>query len=224
MMTDLNKVVKVALIALTMVVGAQSAGADEVTITDVVENTKTPFGFATRSSRTDSGASYDITGGGAYTVADINALIEAGGSLTNTQMIVGGKKIIVLTSSGKAMDAAILSAITNNDIIVFDGSGTSKDFLIDEQIALRALSNKTLIGLNGARLCTTWHITDVIKSWLNSVETSSGSGVSNASTAAGTGGSFYLKNVAGEDSLLVTIDEEGEFLTRKTLADKGSEL
>lgn len=210
--------------ALTMMVGAQSAGADEVTITDVVENTKAPFGFATRSSRTDSGASYDITGGGAYTVADINALIEAGGSFTNTQMIVGGKKIIVLTSEGTAMDATILSAITNNDIIVFDGSGTSKDFLIDEQIALRALSNKTLIGLNGARLCTTWHITDVIKSWLNAVETSSGSGVSNASTAAGTGGSFYLKNVAGEDSLLVTIDEEGEFLTRKTLADKGSEL
>ena len=224
MMTDLSKVVKVALMALTMMVGVQSAGADEVTVTDVVESTKTPFGFATRSSRTDSSAAYNITGGGAYTVADINALIEAGGSLTNTQMIVDGKKIIVLTSSGEAMDATILSAITNNDIIVFDGSGASKDFLIDAQIALRNMTGKTLIGKNGARLCTTWHMTDVIKSWLNAVETSSGSGVSNASTAAGTGGSFYLKNVAGEDSLLITIDEEGEFLTRKTLADKGSEL
>lgn len=224
MMTDLNKVVKVALMALTMMVGVQSAGADEVTVTDVVESTKTPFGFATRSSRTDSSAAYNITGGGAYTVADINALIEAGGSLTNTQMVVDGKKIIVLTSSGEAMDATILSAITNNDIIVFDGSGASKDFLIDAQIALRNMTGKTLIGKNGARLCTTWHMTDVIKSWLNAVETSSGSGVSNASTAAGTGGSFYLKNVAGEDSLLIAIDEEGEFLTRKTLADKGSEL
>ena len=224
MMTDLSKVVKVALMALTMMVWVQSAGADEVTVTDVVESTKTPFGFATRSSRTDSSAAYNITGGGAYTVADINALIEAGGSLTNTQMIVDGKKIIVLTSSGVAMDAAILNAITNNDIIVFDGSGASKDFLIDAQIALRNMTGKTLIGKNSARLCTTWHMTDVIKSWLNAVETSSGSGVSNASTAAGTGGSFYLKNVAGEDSLLITIDEEGEFLTRKTLADKGSEL
>ena len=48
-MTKLNNVVKVALIALTMMVGAQSASADDVTMATVVENTKAPFGFATRS-------------------------------------------------------------------------------------------------------------------------------------------------------------------------------
>ena len=223
MMTDLNKVVKVALIALTMLVGAQSACADEVTVANVVDATKAPFGFATRSSRTEATA-YNITGGGAYTVEDIKAMMTsagiaegAGGSAT-----VNGKKIIVLTSTGSDMRSAVLDAITANDIIVFDG--TSGDFLINEQITLDGLRNKTLIGLNGARLCTTWHLTDIIKSWLNAVDTSGGSGVSNAATSSGTGGSFYLKDVNGEDSLLITIDEEGEWLTRKTLADKGSEL
>ena len=218
-MTDLNKVVKVALIALTMLVGAQGASADDVAT--VVENTKAPFGFATRSSRTEATA-YNITGGGAYTVSDVKAMITKGGDLKNSQMTVDGKKIIVLTSDGtKSMDATILSAITANDIIVFDGSDHT-DFLVDEQITLSDLSNKTIIGLNGARLCTTWHITDVIKNWLNSVETSSGSGVSNASTASGTGGSITLKNEAGEDSITIAIDEEGEYLTRKTLAERGA--
>ena len=225
MMTDLNKAVKVALVALTMMVGAQSACADEVTVASVVENTKAPFGFATRNSRTDASSTYNITGGGAYTVDDIKTMMTTGGITTDGSATVDGKKIIVLRSDGTSdMGATILSAITNNDIIVFDGSGTSTDFLVNEQIALRSLSNKTLIGLNGARICTAWHLTDVIKSWLNAVETSSGSGVSNASTASGTGGSFWLKNIAGEDSLQITIDEEGEYLTRKTLAEKGQAL
>lgn len=216
-MTDLNKVVKVALIALTMLVGAQGASADDVAT--VVENTKAPFGFATRSSRTEATA-YNITGGGVYTVDAIKTLI--GGQTKNKTFVADGKNVIVLTSNGTtSMDATILSAITANDIIVFDGSDHT-DFLVDEQITLSDLSNKTLIGLNGARLCTTWHITDVIKNWLNSVETSSGSGVSNASTASGTGGSITLKNVAGEDSITIAIDEEGEYLTRKTLAERGA--
>lgn len=228
-MTNLNKVVKVALVALTMMVGAQGASADEVTMVQNVENTKAPFGFATRSSRTDASEAYNITGGGAYTVDAIKALIESGGNLKNTPMTVDGKKIIVLTSDGATdMGSTILEAITNNDIIVFDGS-VNTDFLVDEQITLNGLSNKTLIGFNGARLCTTWHLTDVIKSWLNAVETSSGSGVSNASTASGTGGSF-IKYDANGDTVKVNgvpqyyvIDEEGEYLTRKTLVEKGWE-
>ena len=224
-MTDLNKVVKVALVALTMMVGAQSASADAVT--SVVESSKAPFGFATRSSRTDASSTYDITGGGAYTVDAIKAMMTTGGITEGAggSATVDGKKIIVLVSDGTSDKAsAILSAITDNDIIVFDGSGTSTDFQVYAQITLRNLSGKTLLGINGARLCTRWHMTDVIKSWLNAVETSSGSGVSNASTASGTGGSFWLKNIAGEDSLEITIDEEGEWLTRMTLANKGQKL
>ena len=225
MMTDLNKVFKVALVALTMMVGAQGASADAVT--SVVESSKAPFGFATRSSRTDASSTYDITGGGAYTVDAIKAMMTTGGIAEGSggSATVDGKKIIVLVSDGTSDKAsAILDAITNNDIIVFDGSGTSTDFQVYAQITLRNLSGKTLLGINGARLCTRWHMTDVIKSWLNAVETSSGSGVSNASTASGTGGSFWLKNIAGGDSLEITIDEEGEWLTRMTLVNKGQEL
>ena len=225
MMTDLNKVFKVALVALTMMVGAQGASADAVT--SVVESSRAPFGFATRSSRTDASSTYDITGGGAYTVDAIKAMMTTGGIAEGSggSATVDGKKIIVLVSDGTSDKAsAILDAITNNDIIVFDGSGTSTDFQVYAQITLRNLSGKTLLGINGARLCTRWHMTDVIKSWLNAVETSSGSGVSNASTASGTGGSFWLKNIAGEDSLEITIDEEGEWLTRMTLANKGQKL
>ena len=225
MMTDLNKVFKVALVALTMMVGAQGASADAVT--SVVESSKAPFGFATRSSRTDASSTYDITGGGAYTVDAIKAMMTTGGITEGAggSATVDGKKIIVLVSDGTSDKAsAILDAITNNDIIVFDGSGTSTDFQVYAQITLRNLSGKTLLGINGARLCTRWHMTDVIKSWLNAVETSSGSGVSNASTASGTGGSFWLKNIAGGDSLEITIDEEGEWLTRMTLVNKGQEL
>lgn len=230
MMTDLNKVVKVALVALTMMVGAQSASADAVT--SVVESSKAPFGFATRSSRTDASSTYDITGGGAYTVDAIKAMMTTGGIAEGSggSATVDGKKIIVLVSDGTSDKAsAILSAITDNDIIVFDGSGTSTDFQVYAQITLRNLSGKTLLGINGARLCSRWHMTDVIKSWLNAVETSSGSGVSNASTASGTGGSFPKYDANGDtvkvDGVVqyYVIDEEGEYLTRKTLVEKGVE-
>lgn len=211
-MTDLNKVVKVALIALTMLVGAQGASADDVAT--VVENTKAPFGFATRSSRTDSKSTYNITGGGVYTVDAIKTLIE--GKTKNETFTADGKNVIVLTSDGTSdMAETIKDAIEDNDIIVFDGSGTSTDFQVYSQIKIKNLANKTLMGLNGARLCTKWHMTDIIKSWLNSVETSSGSGVSNASTAAGTGGTI---TVAGK---VIAIDEEGEWLTRRTLLERG---
>ena len=233
-MTDLNKVVKVALMALTMMVGVQSAGADDVTPAELMEKTKTPFGFATLSSRTANTA-YNITGGGAYTVSDIKALVKKGkdaGGNVNESMTVDGKKVIVLTSDGDKsinMASTILSAIQANDIIVFDGDhslmGTKTDgktnFYVDAYITLSGLSGKTLIGVNGARLCTTWYLTDIIKSWLNSVETSSGSGVSNASTDEGTGDYLPIYDENGNKTGERYIKEEGEYLTRKTLVEKG---
>ena len=226
-MINLNKVVKVAFVALTMMVGAQNACADDVTPEVLMENTKTPFGFATVSSRTTSTA-YSITGGGAYTVSDVKALVAAGkeaGGSAGTTMVVDGKNVIVLESDGTKTDmaATIKAAIEGNDIIIFDGDHSlmgekeagKTNFYVDAIITLSGLSGKNILGMNGARLCTTWYLTDIIKSWLNSVETSSGSGVSNASTAAGTGGTIVVN---GKE---IAIDEEGEYLTRKTLVEKG---
>lgn len=213
--------------ALTMLVGAQGACADDVTPAELMESTKAPFGFATLSSRTEKTA-YNITGGGAYTVSDVKALVAKGkadGGSAGSTMTVDGKKVIVLEADGTKTDMAstIKTAIESNDIIVLDGDHSlmgeketgKTNFYVDAFITLSGLSGKTIIGMNGARLCTTWYLTDIIKSWLNSVETSSGSGVSNASTAAGTGGTIVVN---GKE---IAIDEEGEYLTRKTLVEKG---
>ncbi|MBR4650455.1 MAG: chitobiase/beta-hexosaminidase C-terminal domain-containing protein [Prevotella sp.] len=218
-MMNLNKKISVALMALTMMVGAQSACADTVVEDTLAVNTNKPFGFATVSSRTENTA-YSITGGGVYDVRTIQNKID--GKAKNTQHTIDGKRYYVLTSDGTSdMLTTIRTVISENDIIVFDGSGESTDFLVSRFVTISGLSNKTIIGINGARICTKWHLTDIIKSWLNAVETSSGSGVSNASTASGTGGSFWLKNIADEDSIQRVINEEGEYLTRKTLVERG---
>ena len=202
---NLNKKISVALMALTMMVGAQSACADTVVEDTLAVNTNKPFGFATVSSRTENTA-YSITGGGVYDVRTIQNKID--GKAKNTQHTIDGKRYYVLTSDGTSdMLTTIRTVISENDIIVFDGSGESTDFLVSRFVTISGLSNKTIIGINGACICTKWHLTDIIKSWLNAVETSSGSGVSNASTASGTGGSFWLKNIADEDSIQRVIGE-----------------
>ncbi len=179
----------------------------------LAENTKTPYGFVTVTSRTATGKSYDLTGGGEYDVPTIQKMVV--GLTRNTSHTVDGKRVIVLNPTASYMDADILDAINGNDIIVFEGTESKKEFIVRRFISITA-SNKTIIGLNGARLKTEWQVDDQIKSWLNAVETSGGTGVSSASTNSGTGGWLvYGKKVDGKDS--VEISEEGEFLTRQTL-------
>lgn len=84
-----------------------------------------PFGWATCSSLTEAGAS--VTGGS------------------------GGKKI-VLQSDGNDMRDKIIDAINNNDIIVFDGKGG--DFIVSYAMRFKELANKTIVGINGARIST----------------------------------------------------------------------
>lgn len=260
MMTKFNNVVKVALVALTMMVSAQGACADDVTQAQVVEATSKPFGFATMNSRTDGGSKYTLTGGGVYQYADIKQMIDSltaagaykpqgpaqaadvsysydDGKKMTVAVGDGTKTLVVFTSNGKAdMGEAIKDAIADADIIVFDGKGgeahekdtreyNKRDFMFYAQQKLMGLSNKTIIGINKARLCTYWHITDVIKSWLNSVETTSGTGVSNASTSSGTGGDipiyYYDSNGVLKEKGTQYIKEEQEQLTRKTLIERG---
>lgn len=135
-----------------------------------------PFGWATSSSLTQ-GDDYDLTGGG-----------------TDGQSIT-------LTNNGGDMRYEVEKAIENYDIIIFDGS--KGDFTISQSIVLEGVKNKTFVGINGARLCTEFYITDEIKQALDEA------GVKDASTS-GSGGT--LSN--GEK-----VDEECEFLTRQTLID-----
>ena len=96
-------------------------------------NNVAPWGWATCAD--ESGAAYTLSGG-CFTDATIVTLQALG--------------------NGQADDTQIKQAIAQNDIIVFDGS--NGDFIINEYMKISA-KNKTLVGINNARLCTKFFLT-----------------------------------------------------------------
>ena len=146
-----------------------------------------PFGFCTRSSRTSDASeyAYDITGGGCYEYPVTG---------------VSASKVITLTSTGANMKNDITNAIKNYDVIIFDGS--QGDFLVESTISLNSITGKTLLGINHARLCTTWYATQEIIDALNEA------GVPKMSTSSGTGGT--LSNGKA-------VSEQAEFNTRQII-------
>lgn len=156
-----------------------------------------PFGFATCTSRTSAG-SFTLNGGGGW-LYDNGQVKNAAGTAVSTS------KVTVLTSNGRDMKSAIETAIKNYSVVVLDGS--QGDFIISSVISLSGVKNKTLLGINNARLCTQWYMTPQLAAMLDTVRTASGKlGVKNASTSSG-GGMLH-----GE-----YIKEECEYLTRRTL-------
>lgn len=141
---------------------------------------KKPFGFATCISRTEKGQ-FQLTGGGEYALP------------------IKGKHV-TLTSNGKPMDSKIRTAIQQNPIVVLDGS--KGDFIVSKMILLDNLKDKTVIGTNNARLCTSWYITDSVRTALIDA------GVPEMKTSSGTGGT--LPNG-------IRIGEEAEYNTRTML-------
>ena len=135
-----------------------------------------PFGFCTRLSRTDASATFNVTGGGCYTYP----LAE---SFTG--------KVTVLKSNGQDMKRTIEKAVKQNDIIIFDGA--QGDFIVSSNVSISA-SNKTLLGINNARLCTQWSVTQEIIEALNKA------GVPNMSTSSGTGGILSNGHRVGEEA------------------------
>lgn len=106
-------------------------------------NNVAPWGWATCSD--ESGAAYTLNGG------------NFSNSSTITLTALGG---------GKTDDTQIKQAIAKNDIIIFDGS--NGDFTIGETIKLSSTKNKTIIGINNARLCTKFFLTADDITYLNS--------------------------------------------------------
>lgn len=115
-------------------------------------------------------------------------------------------KTVVLYSSGADDRDIILDAITNNDIVILDGS--KGDFMVSKSMSLYGLQHKTIVGRNGARLCTEWYITPELKQVL--VDANLGQ----YSSSSGTGGT--LSN--GKE-----VDEEREWKTRQTIIDYGGD-
>lgn len=144
---------------------------------------KKPFGYATCVSRTEKGR-YPMTGGGEY------------------KFPIKGKHV-TLTSTGRAMDDEILSAIQQHDIVVFDGQ--KGDFIVSIALRLNNLKNKTLMGMNGATLRTEWQLTDSLRAMLDE------EGIQRMSTSANTGGVLP----SGQK-----ISEEAEYHTRRLLSQK----
>ena len=136
-----------------------------------------PFGWANCSSAT-TGDDYTVTGGGQ------------------------SENRVTLKSTGGDMRDVISNALKKHDIIVFDGS--AGDFMLSSAVDMNELENKTIVGINGARLCTQFYITKDIRAALNKAN------VMKASSSSGTGGT--LSNGA-------TIGEERELRTRQALID-----
>ncbi len=174
----LRKLCIVALLALSL-------QAMAVSIYDLTK----PFGFCMLSSRTSSSSTYDITGGGTYEYP-----------VTGDDI-----KVVTLVSSGSDMKAAITNAITNNDVVVLDGS--QGDFIVSSVIELRNVSAKTVLGINNARLCTSWYVTDDIVNALNNA------GVPSMSTSGGGGtlsNGTYVKEQAEYNTRQIIIDMTGD--------------
>ena len=162
------------LVAITMSLTAMATNYD----------LNKPFGFCTRSSRTNTASTYDIIGGGCYTYP----------------VPEGTEGVIVLKSNGQDMKNNIQNAIKNNKVIIFDGA--DGDFIVSSSISVTA-SNKTLLGINNARLCTKWYVTDDIKAALNAA------GVPSMSTSSGGG---KLPNGT-------SVTEQAEYNTRKIIIE-----
>ena len=144
-----------------------------------------PFGFCTVSSRTDASSTYDCTGGGCYTYPV-------------PEDFTGSVK--VLTSNGQDMQGTIQNAIKQNDIVILDGS--DGDFIVSKSVGITA-SNKTIIGINNARICTQWYLTDEIRAALDAA------GVPSMSTSGGGG---KLPNG-------VNVSEQAEYTTRRIIIE-----
>ncbi len=153
-----------------------------VTAADYDQNK--PFGFCTISSRTDASSTYNVTGGGCYTYPIAGASSD---------------KVITLTSTGKDMKAAIIDAVKNYNVIIFDGS--KGDFIVSSNMELNGIKDRTLLGINQARLCTKWYIKKEI------IDTLNAAGVPSMSTSGGGG---VLSNGA-------TVREEAEYNTRQII-------
>lgn len=135
-----------------------------------------PFGFCTRTSRSDASANFNVTGGGCYTYPVPETF---------------PRKVIILKSNGQDMKRAIENAVKQNDVIIFDGA--QGDFIVSSNVSISA-SNKTLLGINNARLCTQWSVTQEIIEALNKA------GVPNMSTSGGTGGILSNGHRVGEEA------------------------
>ncbi len=149
-----------------------------------------PFGFCTRSSRTDASSIYHVTGGGCYTYPV-------------PENFTG--RIVVLKSDGKDMKNTIENAVRTNQVVVLDGS--NGDFIVSSNVNITS-EGKTLLGINHARIRTKWVVTDELRAMLDAA------GVPRMSTGGG-GGTLpngqRVKEEAEYNTRKMIIEQTGDY-------------
>ena len=81
------------------------------------------------------------------------AFTMSGGNFSDASKIT-----LKALGNGQNDDSQIKSAISKYDIIILDGS--NGDFIIERVMQLASVKNKTIIGINNARLCTKFYLTE----------------------------------------------------------------
>ena len=175
---------KYLLILLTWAAALTAAAQDNLSQYDL----NAPFGFCNRTHRTLTTSMYTYS-------------CEGGGCSVYPVPETFTGKWTVLKSTGSDMADAIREAIGKNAVVIFDGS--EGDFIVSSTITFSKIQQKTLIGINGARLCTQWHTTDAIRAALDAA------GVPTMSTSGGGG---TLSNDQ-------EVKEQAEYNTRKIILE-----
>lgn len=120
---------------------------------------------ASYANRYDLGKPFGWTNCSTLTVADSYNTCGGGEWSVDTPNIVPGKRVSVLISTGGDMYDILKKAIRDNDIIILDG--TRGDFTLSRKIILNGLRDKTIVGRNNARLCTSFHLSPELHAFLN---------------------------------------------------------
>ncbi len=139
-----------------------------------------PFGWANCTSLT-SGDDYQVTGGNAVT----------------------HPCQITLVSHGGDMRQDIIDALSTHDIVVLDGR--MGDFMVSSSMRFEGLHDKTIVGINNARVCTRFFLNEEIHRLMNERH------VLDAVTS-GNGTAYTLSN--GRN-----VHEEREYIVRQLLID-----
>lgn len=107
--------------------------------------------FATMADYAQETSRYDMNKPFGWAVC--SSLTKVDANVTGGK---GGKKI-VLQSDGNDMRDKLIEAINNYDIIVLDGEGG--EFVVSSVMRFKDLANKTIVGINYARITTKFKLT-----------------------------------------------------------------
>lgn len=92
----------------------------------------------------------------------------SGGAEDASKGVEGRSVTLTAAPDGKDMRDAIKNAVRKYDIVILDGS--AGDFPISRTIELKDVRNKTIVGINGARMCSVFEWTGNLRVALSDID------------------------------------------------------